>query len=184
MMTHDKILSLTKAQYEPGPMRPRLVEVFAQAGAPLEAPKLAWIAYAGMGMSDMHDASAVDAAVAQTLIRDGRLVPTFEDNFFGSYDYLELTHFDDIQWARDSKGQLLIYRINSTGDDVLRLTERHAAAVKELENRTAYKKTYEDEPFMLNGTGSVTPILTDARQIALRVRRHGLALGMPRSSYL
>lgn len=183
MDLRSDLLNRVKSQYEAGTMRPRLVEIFREADTVLAEPKTGWLFYAGMGMCDIHAADAQVVAASSALQAQGLLVPGFEETLYGHEYFRQLMHFDDVQWARDMHGQLLMYRLGEKSDDVLRPGARHAPAVKELEYRLQYKRAAEDDSFMLQGVGRVTPILTDERQAALRKRQHGLSL-VPKSSYL
>ncbi len=71
-----------KARYEPGPMRTRLYEVFEEAGQPVKEKKLAWMFYAGMGDVDLHDVPELEINAAETLLKDGIIVPTFDEDYY------------------------------------------------------------------------------------------------------
>jgi hypothetical protein len=130
-----------------------------------------------MGDCMLLDIEKGEDTAARQLKKEGYLVPTWNDDLYDVDHFQELTHFDDVQWARDAKGKLIIYRFvklldrPDAPDAIIHLRQQHDAAVKALKSRIHYKKTMEDAPITLKGYGVVTPILTNAAQIALRQRQ-------------
>lgn len=178
----QNLLSKTKAQYEPGPMRHRLYEVFEQHGKPLKTPSLEWMYYAGMGDVAMHKASAGESKAAKKLMEEGLLVPTFEHDFYGVQKIRQLQHFDDVKFGIDEQGEILIYDLGHSidlsefTDSVIRPDSKHDAAIAAIKRRmnfpvSSHAVCVDEAPIQFRSGPIIRPIITDANLIELKHRQ-------------
>lgn len=183
----DSILSKTKAQYEPGPMRNRLYETIEFNGVKPRRPRFEWMYYAGMGDVGLLKVSEPETKAVKELLAQGRLVPTFEEDFYGIQKIRHIQHFDDVKFGLDAQDNILIYDfarridIPDMPDPVIRPDGIHDAAIKQIKDRmdfsvASHTVTVDNAPIQLKGGPVVRPIITDARLIELKKRQQEFAL--------
>lgn len=174
----SRMLNETKKQSEPGAMRPRLYQVLEEHGEKPSELKLQWLFYAGMGdtaLGNLRDDKHKQAT--RNLMSDGILVPTSIEDYYGIAQIQRLTHFDDVNWATNADGKLIIYKLTDFDncpdwpDDIIIPDETHDAAIDYLRKQTEYGKTMEDMPLTLRDGSQITPILTNRELIEYRKRQ-------------
>ena len=174
-------------RHNPGAMRPRLYNTLEEHGKSVNGLKLQWMYYAGMGDVALHDhLQEQEKKAALSLVKDGLLVPTLEENFYDVAKIQQLTPFDDVQWALDSEKSFVIFELSHNEhfpdipDTVIRPDERHDAAIAELKYRaqfsTSIGKTWVSTPITLKDGTEIHPILTNPKEIELQMRRQGEGL--------
>jgi hypothetical protein len=183
----ESVLSKAKRQYEPGPFRPQICNVIEDHGQKVSGLKLQWLSYAGMGDTHLSEYWVDnELEVAEALINEGRLVPTFKEDFYRVMQIQRVLHFDDVKWAKLSDGRVVIYDLAIADDfeDQLIIPEGvQLKGVETLRRRmeisasyTNIGKTFEDDPITLKDGTTITPVLTDIHAIRLRARQKGLNL--------
>ncbi len=174
-----------KARYEPGPMRTRLYEVFEEAGQPVKEKKLAWMFYAGMGDVDLHDVPELEINAAETLLKDGIIVPTFDEDFYNVKKIRRLLHFDDVNFGLDENDGIVIFELvkwlpePDRPDLVIRPDEKYDAAIKKLRQRMdstldSNLALVDEKPLQLKGGPLIKPIITDTNRVGIMLRQRGL----------
>lgn len=174
-----------KVRYEPGPIRHRLYEIFEEAGQPVARQKFAWMYYAGMGDVDLYDANKKDVPAIQTLLKDGILVPTFEEDFYGVKNIRRLMHFDDVNFGLEKNGGIVIFELvkwlstPDMPDLVIRPDEKYDAVISKLKGRMesslpSHNALVDETPLQLKGGPLVHPIITDPNRVRVMMRQRGL----------
>lgn len=169
------LLDKIKRQYEPGPMRPCLYEVFAKAGRKLDQPSYEWMFYAGMGDVDMHPAAPEEAVAACALIKECKLVPTFEENFWGKFIRL-VSHFDDVNFGMDDRDKVVMYDLATSEGFPDTVVDANEKVAKKLTDRIDFSIPHHavkvsERPIRLRNGSVIRPIITDAAQIAIQKRQ-------------
>lgn len=180
--TQESILERVKAQYEQGPMRSKLCEIFEVTEHTLPQPVYEWMYYAGMGEVAFNDAGKNEPPAIKKLLEQGRLVPTFEDDHYGIKKFRVLQHFDDVKFGVDEDGKLLIYDFMYSADQpdipdrVIRMDEKYDAVINQLKKRMDFSVphhavTIDNAPIRLRGGPVIRPVITDSGLIELRRRQ-------------
>ncbi len=178
----DIVLARTKSQYEPGPMRPRLYEILQSAHKDVASPSYAWMYYAGMGDVALNDVTPVESSAIKELLDSGRLVPTFEEDFYGIKKIRLVQHFDDVNFGLDENDNIIIYDFASRVylpdniDPVIRPSEIHSAAIEQIKKRINFSVpshaiTVDKSPIQLHGGPVIRPLITNAHLTELRLRQ-------------
>lgn len=170
-----------KARYEPGPMRQRLYEVFKVASIPCNPTKFEWMYYAGMGDVALNDASQKEINAAKELLKDGVIVPTFEDNFYDIKDIRRIQHFDDVRFGLDTSDNIIIYDLGPRDlpdfpDLIIRPDAKHDAAIARLKGRMNtslpnHAIVIDETPIQLRDGQIIRPLITDPHLADLRIRQ-------------
>lgn len=189
----QSVLDRVKNRSERGIMRPRLYEVFEQAGQKPGSPSYQWMISGGLGDFPLTKANPADDAAIKKLIQNGEILPTFEEDYFmGQVRARKIQHFDDVCFGLvDHFKQVIIYELGSPPagrDRVITPDPAHDAAMNMLYNKMGWKekpaqtemRNKTDTPIHLkNGQNDliVHPLLTDEQHIKLRERQRSFTFG-------
>lgn len=182
----NRLLDKLKDQYTGGPIRPLLYQILPTGGLELPGGPLSyqWMYYAGMGDTALHPIHPEQARVVIKLISEGRLVPTFEEDFYDAR-IRRIEHFDDVKFGLDEEDRIVAYdfALNAPGEnnpDPLLTTDKiHPGAIKRITSRmdfsiAAHAITADPDAIRLVGGPTIRPILTDAKLIETRRRQIAL----------
>ncbi|MCB9973015.1 MAG: hypothetical protein H6854_00455 [Rhodospirillales bacterium] len=187
----EQILSTVKHSTSPGPGKKYLLLRQNEIDG---TSAFCWGSYAGMGDDTISEVSPAEAEVIDDLINRGFLLPTFPDPSIHRHgiSYTDVTHFDDLRFARTEEGNLCIYRLQRSpwesdcllelplpqGEQVtsILLSLEDAGQAYEMSMPIEVRPEGKEEGTLLR----IYPVITDPEMVAIHKRNIEMETENPR----
>lgn len=161
-----RMLDQLKRQFDP--VRRNLCDILSHRDNTPASSRFRWEFNSGNGCYDFMTVTPEEEDTIESLLKAGKIVPTFERDMCGVLTYRLLEHFDDVDFGFVGENIIIYERMpNNEQYRVIRTDKEHDAAITILRDRLKNGTAIISNSIQLTSGKLLRPICADPILVAL-----------------